>query len=370
MNEEQADTTQPESESTEPAAEADRQTARRKPGRKRVFWLLLVLIIATAAFSATLLQYVAPNEYGIKVVKIGVKRGVQDKIYSPGYHLVLPLGMEEMDRLPKDIQVLELTNHPETAARDARVETAAHIQTSDGFYVDVDVSILYSIVEPYKVFTIIGPGDKYVENGILPQAEPKLKDALGELTTEEFYNSPLRVRKTEKARELLNAELNPKGLNVEHVLVRYFTYSKEIQRNIEEKKLKDQLVLVNQAKARAAAEEAELKKIVEEGEAAVAVELEKGRAYATRKNAGKEQYVRSRHAEGDLQIQLAEAEKVRLKNDALSGPGAENMVGLKMADVYRGLDVIVLPSDGSGGINPLDLDNTLRLFDVRKEENR
>jgi len=370
MNEEQASTSQPGPDSTQPAAAEEQKAARKKSGGKRIFWLLLVLIGVAAAFAATLLQYVAPNEYGIKVVKIGVKRGVQEKVYSSGYHLVLPLGMEEMDRLPKDIQVLELTNHPQTAAREARVETAAHIQTSDGFYVDVDVSILYRIVDPYKVFTIIGPGDKYVENGIMPQAEPKLKDALGELTTEEFYNSPLRVQKTEKARELLNAELNPKGLNVEHVLVRYFIYSGEIQRNIEEKKLKDQLVLVNQAQARAAAEEAELKKILEEGEAAVAVELEKGRAHATRKKAEQEQYVRSKRAEGDLQVQLAEAEKVRLKNEALSGAGAENMVGLKMADVYRGLDVIVLPSDGSGGINPLDLDNTLRMFGVRKEGNR
>lgn len=366
MNEEQADATRPGPESSEPAAETT-EAAPKKPHRKRLLWLLLVLIVVGAVAAATLLEYVAPNEYGIKVVRIGVNRGVQENIYAPGYHLVLPFGMEEMDRLPKDIQVLELTNNPETAARDAKVETAAHIQTSDGFYVDVDVSILYSIVDPYRVFTIIGPGDSYAQNGIVPLAEPKLKDALGELTTEEFYNSPLRVEKTEKARRHLNAELNPKGLDVKHVLVRYFTYSTEIQRNIEEKKLKDQLVFKNQAQARAADEEAELKKIVEEGEAAVAVELEKGKAYATRKKAEREQYVRSKYAEADLQVQLAEAQKVRLKNEALSGPGAEEMVGLKMADVYKGLDVIVLPSDGPAAINPLDLDSTLRLFDVRKE---
>ena len=42
------------------------------------------------------------------------------------------------------------------------------------------------------------------------------------------------------------------------------------------------------------------------------------------------------------------------------------MVGLKMADVYKGLDLIILPSDGSSGVNPLNLGNTLQLFDVRK----
>jgi hypothetical protein len=64
---------------------------------------------------------------------------------------------------------------------------------------------------------------------------------------------------------------------------------------------------------------------------------------------------------------LAEAEKVRLKNDALRGIGAERMVGLKMAEAFKGLEVIVLPSDGPNGVNPLDVNKTLELFDVRKE---
>jgi len=146
---------------------------------------------------------------------------------------------------------------------------------------------------------------------------------------------------------------------------RYFIYSKEIQKNIEEKKLKDQLVFKNQAEARAAIEEAKLKKIEQEGKVVAAVEMEKGKAYVTRKIAERDLYARKKKAEADLLVQLAEAEKVRLKNDALKGLGAERMVGLKMADAYKGLELIVLPSDGPAGVNPLDLDNALKLFDVR-----
>jgi regulator of protease activity HflC (stomatin/prohibitin superfamily) len=269
-----------------------------------------------------------------------------------------------------DIQVLELTNFPKTAALFSRQEKAVHIQTSDGFFVDVDVSILYRIVDPYKVFTTIGPGSLYEDNGIIPKAEPVLKATLGELTTEEFYNSPLRVSKADAAKVMLNEELNQKGIQIEHVLVRYFRYSAEIQKNIEEKKLKDQLVFKNQAEARAAIEEAKLKKIQQEGKVTVSVELEKGKAYVTRKRAEKDLYVRKKKAEADLLVRLAEAEKVRLKNDALRGIGAERMVGLKMADAYQGLDVIVLPSDGPAGVNPLDLDNALRLFDIRKGDGK
>ena len=310
--------------------------------------------------------YVPPDEYGIKVVRIGLNRGVQKEVYHAGLTFVLPFGFQQMYSLPKGIQVLELTNFPETAATAARKDRAAHIQTSDGFFVDVDVSMLYHIKDPYLVFTSIGPGTLFEDNGIIPKAEPALKETLGKLTTEEFYNSPLRVKKAEEAKAQLNRELNPKGLEIDQVLVRYFKYSPEIQKNIEEKKLQDQMVFTNQAAARAAKEEAQLKKIVQEGMVIAAVEMEKGKAYVTRKIAEKDLYVRKIKADADLLVKLAEAERVRLKNDSLKGIGSERMVGLKMADVYKGLDLIILPSDGSSGVNPLDLGNALQLFDVRK----
>lgn len=195
-----------------------------------------------------------------------------------------------------------------------------------------------------------------------------MKQTLGELTTEEFYNSPLRHTKAEKARDLLNKELNPYGLRVDQVLVRYFHYSEEIQKNIEEKKLKDQMVFKNQAEGRAAKEEALLKKMIQEGEATMDVKLQEGRAYITTKNAEKDLYARKKRAEADLLIKLAEAKRTQLKNDALQGVGSSRMVGLKMADVYKGIEVIVLPSDGPGGVNPLNLEQTMKLLNIKEKD--
>ena len=332
----------------------------------RGFQTLLILAAILYFSYVYLFVYVEPNEYGIKVIRVGMTRGVQKEVYHAGLTFVLPFGLQKMYRLPKGIQVLELTNFPETAANGARKDRAAHIQTSDGFFVDVDVSMLYHIKDPYLVFTTIGPGKLYEDNGIIPKAEPALKETLGKLTTEEFYNSPMRVRKAEEAKANLNRELNAKGIEVDQVLVRYFRYSPEIQKNIEAKKLQDQMVFTNQAAARAAREEAQLKKIVQEGMVIAAVEMEKGKAYVTRKIAEKDLYVRKIKAQADLLVKLSEAERVRLKNEALRGVGSDRMVGLKMARAYDGLDLIILPSDGAHGVNPLDLNNTLNLFDVRQ----
>ena len=312
--------------------------------------------------------YVKPNEFGVKQVNIGFNRGIQKTIYETGLHFLMPMGMEVMHRFPRDMQVLELTNYSESASRDARMEKAAHIQTSDGFFVDVDVTMLYRIADPYKVITTIGPGRLFEDNAIIPKAEPKLKEALGEMTTEEFYNSPLREKRAGYALELLNKELNPKGIIVEHILVRYFKYSEELQRNIEEKKLKDQLVFTNQSKAKASAEEALVKKARQEGEANIKVTLEQGKAYVMKKNAEKDLYVRSKIAEADLMVNLADARKTELINQAYQNKGSDKLVGLKMAEVYKGIEVIMLPSSGQYGVNPLDLESSLRIFGVGQEK--
>ncbi len=327
-----------------------------------------LLIVGLAILFSTFMVYVKPYELGVKQVNIGVKKGIQDKVYHTGFHFVMPLGMEIMHRFPKNLQVFEmLIKDSPRARRTARRGSAAHIQTSDGFWVDVDASILYRIVDPVKVIRTIGPGRLYEDNGIIPKAEPALKDALGTLTTEEFYNSPMRVARMLIAKDLLNDQLKePKGIEIEHVLIRYFQYSEEIQRNIEDKKLKDQLVFKNQAEANAAGEEANLKKIIQEGKAAVTVKLEEGDAYIVKRNAERDLYVRTMHAEADLLVKLAEAKRAELKNAALRGAGSENMVGMKMADVLKGVEVLILPSDGSDGLNPLDLRRNLNLFEVTK----
>ncbi|MCK5493193.1 MAG: SPFH domain-containing protein [Candidatus Omnitrophica bacterium] len=323
--------------------------------------LFIIYLILSNCF-----VYIRPNQYGIKQVNIGFKTGLQEKVYNTGLHFVIPFGVQLMHRFPKDIQVFELTNYAETASLNARKQKAAHIQTSDGFFVDVDVSILYRISDPYKLISTVGPGKLYEDNGIMPKVEPKLKESLGEMTTEEFYNSPVRSKKAMHAKELLNIELNPKGIVVENVLVRYFKYSDELQKNIEEKKLKDQLVFTNQAKARSSTEEALVKKVKQEGEANIKIKLEEGKAYIITKKAEKDLYVRTKKAEGNLLLSLAEARKTELINEAYQQKGSDKLIGLKMADVYKGLDVIMLPSSGAYGINPLDLNSSIKMFGLKE----
>lgn len=331
-------------------------------GLRAVLALLLLAVVVATGFYILFFTYIRPNEFGIKEVKIGFNSGIQKKVHDPGVMFRVP-GISKIHRFPRNVQVLELTDYkPNLDVPAHHFENAANIQTSDGFFVTVDVTILYRVLDPYALITTIGPGDAFYETGILPRAEPMLKESLGELTTEEFYNSPVRTEKTERAREALDAELKPKGMQVDHILIRYFRYSDEIQHNIEEKKLQDQLVFKNQSEKKAATEAAALMRVTQEGEMSVLLTLQEGNAYKTKKEAETEFYTRSREAEADLLVKLAEAKRTELKNEAMQTAGVEKLVAMKMAEVLGGLDTIVVPVGGPNGFNPLDLHQIATMF--------
>lgn len=332
-----------------------------------VFLVAVLAVIFWAYF--TFLEYVRPNEFGIKEVQIGVNRGIQKEVYGPGLWFVMPFGFQRMHRLPGNIQVLEFSMHTgkEKDTASIRHDESAKIYTSDGFYVDVDATILYRITDPYLVMTKLGPGENFLNQGIIPKADPILKQTLGQLTVEEFYVSPMRVKKTKLAKDMMNAELNDKGITVEQVLVRYFKYTDAIQQNIEDKKLQDQLVFTNKSKGHAAQEKQNLERVMAQGEYSVKIALEEGMAFKAKREAERDLYVRSKEAEADLLIKLAESKRAELRNKAMQTAGSDTMVALKMADVLKGLDTILLPSGGAGGMNPLSLDTVVKMFDVKSD---
>jgi len=333
--------------------------------RKVLLAVALVLLIPLGFFYFSCLEYIEPNEVGIKEIQIGMNPGIQEKVYGPGYVFVMPFGVHRIHHFPATVQVLELTSNPENAAQGSdavNLAESAKIQTSDGFSVDVDVSILYHIADAYQVVQQLGTGDNYLRRGLEPKAEPVLKQTLGELTPEDFYNSELRVARANAARDLLDKELSPKGLKVEHVLVRYFRYTDEYQKSIEKKKLEDQMVFTNQSLRTAAMEQKNLNEVMAEGEMNVKVVEEEGKAYRVEKEAERDLYVRKKKAQGDLLVALAEAEAARLRNEAMQVLGADRKVAMKMADVLKGLDTIILPSGGADSLNPLDLGRMITSF--------
>jgi regulator of protease activity HflC (stomatin/prohibitin superfamily) len=241
-----------------------------------------------------------------------------------------------------------------------------NIQTSEGYTVQVDVTVLYRIADPLKVMTTIGPERQFENSAVIPRAQQDLRRALGELDAEDFYRGNKRTQKAQEAQAALETELREKGIEVLQVHIRRYTYDQRYQQAIEQRKIQDQTVFKNEAEAKAATANAAKNKIVAEGAASVQVELARGQAEVKKLEADADLYRRKKAADADLLVKLAEAHGIELENQALRGVGSENMVGLRMAEALRGTRVIILPTDGEGGMNPLDLKTLLKRFDVKE----
>jgi regulator of protease activity HflC (stomatin/prohibitin superfamily) len=332
--------------------------------RRKITWIAIgVLFLAWCGPSACT-TYVPPNATGIKQVFYGSSAGMKKEPYGPGIHFLMP-GVERMHVFPADLQLINFTDSPSESSIRSRSAPSIKIQTSDGYNVQLDVSLLYRIDDAYKVITESGPGRSFEDRLVVPRADRILRKTLGELNAEEFYQGPRRIEKSQLAHDLLKSELAAQGIAIESVLVRRYIYDGRYQQLIEGRKIKDQTVFLRQAEAKAAIEQRKRDTAIAEGKAQQEIELSRGRAEVEKLQAQADLYRRKKAAEGKLLVELAEAKGTQLENSALQGAGSENMVGLKMADVLKGVRVMVLSSDGSAGTNPLDLATTLRRFEVK-----
>lgn len=329
-------------------------------------WVAIPLLIFGASYTLVSCAsvYVGPAELGLRQVYYGPGSGIRRDILHTGTHLVIP-GYERVHTYPTDLQVLDITDSAERSHH-GRTTEAIRIQTSDGYQVTVDVTVLYRVKDPYLVITKIGPGKLYEDSVVIPRSDKALRQTLGELNSEQFYEGTKRVQQTRLAFDRLRPEMEDKGIELVKILVRKITYDRAYQAQIEQRKIQDQTVFKNQAEGAAAREEARKREIISVGVAAAKVELEKGQREVAKILADANLERRNKEAEGDLLVKTAVAKGTELENRALQGAGAGALVGQRLADILKGVRVIVVPSTGPGATNPLDVAGLLRQFEVTR----
>jgi regulator of protease activity HflC (stomatin/prohibitin superfamily) len=331
-----------------------------------VMGLLLVVILYNLCT-----QYIHPDEFAIKQVDVPIplltgSAGLHTNIYSTGVQWRWP-GCEKFIIFPKSVRAVTLHAKGklnEDPDKFVRYEDAAHIQTSDGFFINLDVSILYHVVDPYRTVHEFGSGALYEQNGIVIQAKPTFKMTMGTLHPEDFFNAA----KQEEARDRFNDFLIPRGLKVDHVLIRYPQYHEAVQARIEARNIQEQTKQKNIEEATLAQALGAFREVEKQGEATLSIKLMEGSNYVTRLGAQMDAYRRKKASEANRTIAVAEAERQKMINDAYQGAGSDRLIGLEWAKVLNGLDTIVLEAGGPNGFNPLDLDSLMKKLKVKTAE--
>lgn len=344
------------------------QKAAALLGRKRVRQLIFLGAIALLGLGGfnTTFDYVAPYEVGIKESRYA---GGLSKEPLAGGHWYLTGPGVTIHRFPTTLQAIEFAGSASPQANQLESVYPAgqiEIDTSDGSKMKADVTVLYRIKDAYQVISEFGPGRTFELNAVVPRAQAALKENLGHLLAEDFYSEEKRERETGNALVSMRPLLEKSGIAVEHVLIRQYYYNRDYQKQIEARKVQDQLVFTQNSRAEASKEDARKRKIMAEGEANVAVEKRRGEAEITKIRAEADLYSRKKRADGDLLVTLARARGTELQNGAYEGGGSDNLVAERMADVLGGLEtVIISDKGGNGSFNPLDLEGLMKMFGTK-----
>jgi regulator of protease activity HflC (stomatin/prohibitin superfamily) len=300
----------------------------------RAFAVLLFLLLVRGCA----LTYVPPDQIGIRQIAFGGSKGLQKKPVLPGYRRELAT-YEKIHTFPRDIQVAEFTNHPEESGRGPTINSAIKVPTVDGYPVDVDVTILYRIADPYLVASKFGFGSSYRDAVVVRFTDPGVKQFLGELLAEQFYGVE-RLTRVALLKKDLARRFAASGLELADVLVRQYDYPETFQALTEQKKIQDQAVLANRVFTKLAEVQTRLNQTRAEGVNLINVKTAEFTAQITEINARRDLYERQKRAGADLLVKSAEASGTEAINRAMEGAGSDKLLrlrrGLALLNSIRG----------------------------------
>lgn len=314
---------------------------------KRILFAAAVLALNTGCFRST-----GSTEVGIKVGKIFG----QDQVVAPGRTVTVIPFLHDWYVFDSKTQTLEMDN---TEPNDE-----LEFKTRDGNDIGVDVTVIYR-VDPLKAPVLlrsVAPNMDEVRQIIVrPLARSIPRDALNELSSEEFYDSDLRAAKEQIALERLAAALEPYGIVCERVVLGNYRFHKAYQDAIDAKKVADQAVNKNRSSAEAAVKEWERELEKTKGEVGQLVATERGRAEQVHLQADAYFEAKKLEAEATLAEKTANAKGIQKLKDAMSGAGGRTMVKLKIAEALKGKRIILFPtSDGAMNLQKTDVNEFMR----------
>jgi regulator of protease activity HflC (stomatin/prohibitin superfamily) len=308
---------------------------------------------------------VQPNEWGVEQRRFGLTTGIIEKAYGPGLYFV-GIGAT-MHTFPREIHVLEASNDREDSKSKAhggdvagrvdayfderdrllgksthRVVDALNVQTSDGYAVTADVTLLYSIADPVAVAKQFGWGSLYVDSFALNTFRNGVLQTLGKMNAESFYDEAVRIAAVADAEAFLAARFKERGFQVEKLLLRNYRYVANYERSLHDKKVAVQLTEKNRKESLVNEEKAKLKQIESKGNAAITIAESEVNARIAKTRAEAELYSSQVRAKADKEINLAGAEAKRLKADALTQAGGRYVVALETAKMFENITGAVM----------------------------
>jgi regulator of protease activity HflC (stomatin/prohibitin superfamily) len=323
----------------------------------------IIVIILGVKFATVKVRV---DQVGVKTVIWGVKRGVVQKDYKPGWHRFIRK-TETWDLFDSTVQTFNLTREARTP--EGKIESRElPIRTADDYNVTVDVVIKYQIKKgkAHKIRQEIGPGNRY-KSFLLSDVREVARNVLGKMTEKNLYDPEEKRRRAEEAKQLLASKVESRHIDVVDWLILDMRFDPQLERKIKNVKLAELDELLNISKEKAvnqrgitqtidATTEALAEKIRSNKEGKkvslkaemvtkVTTILADANKFKIEKVAEGDLYKEERRAAGSLLIARAKAEGERLRRGAMTGLGGDLIVALEAVRNINLADVIVSTQD-------------------------
>jgi len=348
--------------SFEPNRTVDLHALQKVLGGGLIWAALAFFLIALLIFTSIRIGRVTGEEVGVLLNKMNGKTEV---INRPGVHLYNGI-THHFYVLDKTLQTLEMTEVPTRGERTGKDDLKIKTQDGSDVYVDLIVQYRIDANQADIVLETSGPGQAFKETWARDFVRSLCRNSLGELTTEEFYDSAKRDGKIRDAHMAANDRLTAFGIFIDSVVIpKNPHFYAEYEEMIKKKKLADQAVLQEQSKALAAKQRQEFAVVEETNRTNVAIEQYKGEmqqqiikaeaaaykarmeaeSYHKRVTVGAEAflYQKQQEAEGIRTKKSKEAEGIEELKKAMEGEGGRNMVKLEYARRLKDLAITGQP---------------------------
>ena len=316
------------------------------------------------------------DKVGVKTSVWGVKRGVVQRDYEPGWHRYIRR-IENWDVYDSTVQTMNFTREARTP--DGKIESRElPIRTVDDYNVTVDIIIKFQIQrgKAHKIREEIGPGDRY-KGFIASDIREVSRNVLGKMTEKDLYNPDQKRKRAAEAKQLLAVAFENRHINIIDFLILDMRFDPQLERKIKNVKLAELDQVLNISKERAvnqrgitqtidATTEALAEKIQSNKDGKivslnaemvtkVTEILADANKFLIEKKAEGNLYKEERRAAGELLIARAKAEGERLRRKAMTGTGGDLIVALEAARNINLDDVVVSTQD----IDLLDIEKMI-----------
>ena len=316
------------------------------------------------------------DKVGVKTSVWGVKRGVVQKDYKPGWHRYIRR-IENWDIYDSTVQTMNFTREARTP--EGKIESRElPIRTVDDYNVTVDIIIKFQIQrgKAHKIREEIGPGNRY-KGFIASDIREVSRNVLGKMTEKDLYNPDQKRKRAAEAKQLLAVAFENRHINIIDFLILDMRFDPQLERKIKNVKLAELDQVLNISKERAvnqrgitqtidATTEALAEKIQSNKDGKivslnaemvtkVTEILADANKFLIEKKAEGNLYKEERRAAGELLIARAKAEGERLRRKAMTGAGGDLIVALEAARNINLNDVVVSTQD----VDLLDIDKMI-----------